>query len=800
MQNTRLDRRSSSTGGFGRLFEGPAAWLVTFVVIPGLIVAVLLLPPISLLNRLETFTYTRIGANGGAITDPDGTIINFPAEGVIASFQAQINSTPRGEFVEGQAGQEMYDAAQNLPDNLVIKSPVYHVDVRGRAPAQAIVTIPVPNDSLPYETLSVFEWTGDAWRHLPATIFAEDDRIEARLDFAPRHFMVAQTTPTVPAVTMDLGLSAQLPADAQVTNDARGGLHLRGDGGLDGQAPVNAGSTIPIVSNVEDKTVRTDLANNLLADPGLQDNQLMTLEQLVVTNGYPGLIVDYRGIDGLPSARADYARFIERLAERLHAANKTLAVRVEAASQVSAEEWNTGGYDWRALGNVADRIIIPAPVDPRAYAAGAEMDQLLRYATSEIDRSKVAIELPGQSVERAGNYLLMKGYQEALQPLLGTVKAENSEGGNMAITLDNPRLQGQVQWDDTLGLYSYNYTDDQNLQRTVYIESAGSLGRKLELLRKYNVSNVNLAMPANGDIDPALPAVLKNFQMGVPTSSTQAGQMAVAYTVYGADGAVMSQQIRPLDSTRIELAMADVKGDLRVDAQLVNAEGKALTAPQSAAIALTSATQPAAKAAEAGASTVELSTSQIVNVREGPGTGFAVLGQIMPGERYKVTGKTQAGDWWQVSFEDRNGWVIGQLVDTAGDSNAVAVVTDLPQSPQVSAAAPAPEAAAAAAPAEAPADAGGGGEVAAAAPVAAPQPLRLPRQWRRPQAAARLAMACKVTWWTTGTSSRSWTRSGAWASTGSNSRSSGSGSRALVPGRSTGAPWTRSSTTPGRAG
>ena len=183
--------------------------------------------------------------------------------------------------------------------------------------------------------------------------------------------------------------------------------------------------------------------------------------------------------------------------------------------------------------------------------------------------------------------------------------------------------------------------------------------------------------------------------------------MAVAYTVYGADGAVVSQQIRPLDSTRIELAMADVKGDLRVDAQLVNAEGKALTAPQSAAISLSSATQPAAKAAEAAASNVELNTSQIVNVREGPGTGFSVLGQIMPGESYKVTGKTQAGDWWQVNFEDRNGWVIGQLVSTAGDSNAVAVVTDLPQSPQVSAAAPAPEAAAAA-PAEAPADAGGG--------------------------------------------------------------------------------------------
>ena len=165
MQNTRLDRRSSS-GGMNRLFEGPAAWLVAFVVVPALIVAVLLLPPVSLLDRLQTFTYTRIGVNGGAITDPDGTIVNFPAEGVISSFQAQIQATPRTDFVEGQAGNAMYEAAQNMPENLVAKSPVYHVDIRGRAPAQAVVTIPIPNDSLPYETLSVYEWTGSAWNHV----------------------------------------------------------------------------------------------------------------------------------------------------------------------------------------------------------------------------------------------------------------------------------------------------------------------------------------------------------------------------------------------------------------------------------------------------------------------------------------------------------------------------------------------------------------------------------------------------------------------------------------------------------
>ncbi|MFN3335469.1 MAG: hypothetical protein ACK47M_23470, partial [Caldilinea sp.] len=65
MQNTRLDRRSPSSGGVGRILEGPAAWLMTFILIPGLLVAILLLPPISLLDRLQSFTLERINANTG---------------------------------------------------------------------------------------------------------------------------------------------------------------------------------------------------------------------------------------------------------------------------------------------------------------------------------------------------------------------------------------------------------------------------------------------------------------------------------------------------------------------------------------------------------------------------------------------------------------------------------------------------------------------------------------------------------------------------------------------------------------
>ncbi|HQY90467.1 SH3 domain-containing protein [Caldilinea sp.] len=723
MQNTRLDRRSSSSSGVGRLLEGPAAWLITFLLIPALLVAILLLPPISLLNRLQSFTLDRISANtGGAIVEPDGTTVNFPAEGVMANFQAKLTATPRTEFIEGQAGDDLYKAAQNLPDTLIAKSPVYHVELSGRDPLQAIVTIPIPNDSLPYETLAVYEWTGNTWRHLPARVLPEADMLEARLDFVPRDFMVVQTMAGIPAVTLNLGADGQLPQNAVVTNEARGVLTLRGDGGLDGQAPANAGTTIPIITNIENQTVRTDLINNLLVDPGLQDNQLTTLEQLVVANGYPGLLIDYRGVDAVPSARADYASFIGQLAERLAANNKSLSVRVESATPVSAEEWNTGGYDWRALGQVVDKLVIPAPIDPRAYAPGGELEQLLAYASDEVGASKVAIELPGHSVERSGNYLLLKGYQEALQPLLGTISAEAGAENNVTISLDNPRLQGQVQWDDVLGIYSYTYTDDQGLERTVYIESAGSLGRKLDMLRKFNVTNVTLDLPANGDVDPAVMQVLQRFQMGEATSSAPQAQMAVAYTLYGEDGSVVGQQIRPLDSSKVDFQMpTGASSALRVDAQLVNANGTALTSPQSAMLSLASSKKTTEAAAAATAPSASLSVDQIVNVREGPGTGFGVLGQIIPGEAYKVTGKTNAADWWQIEFDNRSGWVIGQLAATSGDGNAVAVVENLPDAPvAVAAAAPAAEAVAAAeeaAPAE---------EQVTATAASAPAPVAAP--------------------------------------------------------------------------
>src|SRR5690606_13455049 len=162
---------------------GPAAWIITLVVLPALLILALLLPPISLLDRLQAFTYTRITSAGGAITDPDGTVINFPAEGVRSTFMATVESTPRTSFIEGQAGRDIYEAARIVPDHLIPISPFYDVKLVGTEPAQSILSIPIPNDSLPYETLGLYTWDGSRWEHLPSTVLVEEDIVESRLEF-----------------------------------------------------------------------------------------------------------------------------------------------------------------------------------------------------------------------------------------------------------------------------------------------------------------------------------------------------------------------------------------------------------------------------------------------------------------------------------------------------------------------------------------------------------------------------------------------------------------------------------------
>ncbi|MCC6454538.1 MAG: SH3 domain-containing protein [Caldilineaceae bacterium] len=76
---------------------------------------------------------------------------------------------------------------------------------------------------------------------------------------------------------------------------------------------------------------------------------------------------------------------------------------------------------------------------------------------------------------------------------------------------------------------------------------------------------------------------------------------------------------------------------------------------------------------------VAVVTAANVNVRSGPGTDYARVGNLVAGQSCTITGRNQASTWWQLSCPPPvSGWVLGDLLALAGPVSTVPVVQTAP--------------------------------------------------------------------------------------------------------------------------
>jgi len=85
-----------------------------------------------------------------------------------------------------------------------------------------------------------------------------------------------------------------------------------------------------------------------------------------------------------------------------------------------------------------------------------------------------------------------------------------------------------------------------------------------------------------------------------------------------------------------------------------------------------------------------------VNVRNGPGANYLVIGQLRKGDQVPLIGASADFKWYVINFRQQNGWISADLVTVFGDARTLPVVaappTPIPSATPLASATPAPPA------------------------------------------------------------------------------------------------------------
>ena len=135
--------------------------VIVYVILLFLILVILFLPPISLLDRLQTIGYQSIGAEGGSINADDGAQLTVLPSGAGRAAWVKLTAHP----------SEQGGSTDPLPDGLQLVSPVYQLQFRGDAYLEAPRIVPVGD--------------GD-WRRITALLHACNDVCDKLRDAVQR--------------------------------------------------------------------------------------------------------------------------------------------------------------------------------------------------------------------------------------------------------------------------------------------------------------------------------------------------------------------------------------------------------------------------------------------------------------------------------------------------------------------------------------------------------------------------------------------------------------------------------------
>jgi hypothetical protein len=582
-------------------------------VVAVLVIAALLLPPVSALERTGIVcTGTTLNADSPAMTTPTGLTVALSDASRSLTFKTE--AVEQAQYETSQAGEDLAAAQAAQPAQLVLRSPVFQLNACGQDPVSASIAVALPDGAQTDQTYDLYSWDEKAWSWLGAYVDPASGTVSAQVEALPKNVALFQSTSTAPAVSAQLRPGQKLPSGAAdtLTEAYILGWTLADDGAIvatAGQLPDTGKAKLyPVVQALEAAPVQ-----NLLASEESTKAHLDDLSELAARKNFAGLAIDYRGLPA--EDRAAFTQFIKQLAARVHAENKMLAVALPAPAIDQNGAPDTAGYDWVAIGNAADIVQADFGQDPANYLSGKAGYALVDWAPTQVDRYKFQPIYSVASLASQNGQTIEIPFAEAIKPI-GQFSFNDpisiTPGSLVTLTLANPTQVSDFSYDDATHTYRFKYVDNGK-PREVVVKTARTLAHQLELLLPRHMRGAVIT-GLEGDIEPAsLAQAMKGYrQQAVPQDLPT--PLDVQWKIALANGQTITIT-RPITDTTYVWTVPDQVGGFKIAALVgsqPHGESKlSITAALSETAAITSTASVTATSAVTATTTANACPSSV---------------------------------------------------------------------------------------------------------------------------------------------------------------------------------------------
>lgn len=232
---------------------------------------------------------------------------------------------------------------------------------------------------------------------------------------------------------------------------------------------------VPVIHNFVGGRFDGEMVRPSLATVEGRARASSAITTLVLDKGYSGVDIDFEALP--PDLRDSLSLFVKNLAGRLHAHGRTLSIAVPAKTRDNPRDSWSGAYDYAAIAEHADRLMIMAydehwaggPSGPIASAGWVE--RVVDYAVTAAPRGKILLGVPQYSYDWPA-----AGGAAKYMPVSSTLRLAAEAGA-------------KIVWDSTAQVPHFFYSRGSE-KRHVFIENSYSLAFKMEIARSRGLAGV----------------------------------------------------------------------------------------------------------------------------------------------------------------------------------------------------------------------------------------------------------------------------------------------------------------------